>query len=238
MRSPAPDRSDLQGRPFPRGGRITDLAPQANDPERVSVFLDGAFAFGLPTPVAADEGLRIGDVIDAERAATLIARDEATRATSAALALLGYRARSEREVRERLARKGFAPPAIEAAVARLAGWGYLDDADFARRWVEGRGATRGRRLLEQELRQKGVAAESVRETLDEAELDERAAALDVGRKRLRQLGTADPAATRRRLGAYLGRRGYGYDIIRATLATLLGEGDGEEPDAADPISEQ
>ncbi len=213
-------------RPEARAGTITAITAQAHDPERVSVFLDGAFAFGLPALVAHDEGLRLGDRLDAARAAALIARDEVARATSAALAFLGYRPRSEKEVRDRLRQKGYAPEAVDEAVQKLAGWRYLDDPGFARLWVDGRGGSRGRRLLEQELRQKGVERETAREALDAAELDESGAALEAGRKRLRQIGAADPAATRRRLGSYLVRRGYGYDTVRATLDALLGEGDG------------
>ena len=218
--------------PEPRAGTVTAITAQAHDPERVSVFLDGAFAFGLPALVAHDEGLRLGDEIDAARAAALIARDEAARATSAALAFLGYRPRSEKEVRDRLRQKAYTPEAVDQAVAKVAGWGYLDDASFARLWVDGRGANRGRRLLEQELRQKGVRRDTAREALDDAALDERTAALEAGRKRLRQLGTADPAATRRRLGGFLVRRGYGYDTVRTTLAALLGEGDEVEGEDA------
>jgi regulatory protein len=165
-------------RPEARAGTITAITAQARDPERVSVFLDGAFAFGLPALVAHDEGLRLGDRLDAARAAALIARDEVARATSAALAFLGYRPRSEQEVRGRLRQKAYTPEAIDQAVAKVAGWGYLDDASFARLWVDGRGGSRGRRLLEQELRQKGVERETAREALDEAALDERAAALE------------------------------------------------------------
>lgn len=231
MRSrPSPQR---ERRPEPRAGTITAITDQTRDPERVSVFLDGEFAFGLPALVAHDEALRVGDRIDAARAAELIARDEVARATTALLAFLGYRPRSEKEVRDRLRQQGYAAAAIDQAVARVAGWGYLNDASFARLWVEGRGGSRGRRLLEQELRQKGVERETAREALDEAALDERAAALEAGRKRLRQLGNDDPAATRRRLGGYLVRRGYGYDTVRATLETLLGEGD-EDAAALDP----
>lgn len=222
-------------RPEPRGGTITAITAQTNDPERVSIFLDETFAFGLPTLVAHDEGLRVGDRIDATRANALVARDEAARATTASLAFLGYRPRSEQEVRVRLRQKGFTAPAIDETITRLAGWGYLNDATFARLWVESRSGSRGSRLLEQELRQKGVSRETARTVLDDAELDERTAALEAGRKRLRQSGTTDPVAARRRLSDYLLRRGYGYDTVRATLETLLGEGAGDEP--GDPDEE-
>ena len=211
--------------PPPAGGRITDLAQQAHDAERLNVFLDGAFAFGLSREVALREGLRLGDELDPARVAALRAADDVAKATSNALALLARRPRSEREVRDRLRQKGYAPEAIDAAVAKLAGWRYLDDADFARYWVENRAAhqPRGRRLLEQELRHKGVARDTVKETIAEADLDEQTAALDLARKKLRSYAGQEPPVVRRRLAAYLARRGYGWDVARPVLDRLLGE---------------
>lgn len=224
-------RREPTPRPVPRAGRITDIVPQRNDPERVSISIDGAFAFGLPAIAAAEERLRVGDEIDAERAAALLAIDERARAVSAALAFLAYRPRSEREVRDRLRQKGCPPATIDYVIEKLAGWRYLDDADFAKLWVDNRIANqpRGRRALEQELRRKGIAAETARDTLDAVDLDERAAARETARKRLRQIGRADPTATRRRLADYLARRGFGYDTVRPVLDELLGETDDDAP---------
>ena len=208
-----------------RGGTITDLAPQARDPERVNVYLDGAFAFGLPRDLAMTEGLAIGDVLDESRVAALLAADEAARATSASLAFLAYRPRSEREVRDRLRQKGYGPEAIEAAIARLIDWRYLNDADFARLWVENRAThqPRGQRRLEQELRHKGIDREVVREAIAAAELDEEAAALELARAKLGAYAKLEPVVARRRLGGFLARRGYGFEVIRPVLDRLLGE---------------
>jgi regulatory protein len=218
----------------PTGGRITAITAQVRDPERVNVHLDGAFAFGLPRTLAQDEGLRIGDDLSPERVAALRAADDVAKATTAALGLLARRPRSTREVRDRLRRRAFAPEAIDAAMARLEGWNYVDDADFARYWVENRAAhkPRGRRLLEQELRHKGVARETIGEAIDAADLDEREAALGLARTKLRTYAGLEPPVARRRLAAFLARRGYGFDVVRLVLDELFGEDD--EADGEDP----
>lgn len=232
MRRRPPTREPREPRPDPRPGRITRIAPQAHDPDRVSVFIDGEFAFGLPALVAAAERLAPGVDLDDTRLASLLAQDETARATTASLAFLAYRPRSEREVRDRLRQKGYGPEAVEGAIAKLREWRYLDDADFARRWVENRAIHRpaGGRLIAQELQRKGVDRETVREALAEAEIDERAAALEVARERARRLAGEDPATARRRLAAYLARRGFGYDAVRPALDAVLGE----SPDEDDP----
>jgi regulatory protein len=224
---PSPDETPSQ---TVRAGRVTALRPTKRDPDRLAVDLDGSFAFALPAQLVADERVDVGDMLDVDRVTALLAADQASRATEAALVFLGYRPRSEKEVRDRLRRGGYEPAAIEHAIARLHEWRYLDDADFARRWVENRTAhrPRGRRLLQQELRHKGIDGEIARDAIDDADLDETGAAEALARRRLPSYAGDEPAAIRRRLGAYLARRGYGYDVIRTALDRALGEAEDME----------
>jgi len=226
---PSPDETSPQ---TVRAGRVTALRPTKRDPDRIAVDLNGSFAFALPATLVADERIDVGEMLDGDRVSSLLAADEASRATEAALVFLGYRPRSEKEVRDRLRRGGYEQDAIEHAIARLHEWRYLDDADFARRWVENRTAhrPRGRRLLQQELRHKGIDGEIARDAIDDAELDETSAAEALARRRLPAYAADEPAAIRRRLGAYLARRGYGYDVIRVALDRALGEADDDEGD--------
>ena len=234
-RPPRPDPAP--SRPDPRPGTVTEVAVQARDKERVNVAVDGAHAFSLALEVAEREGVAPGLVLDRDRIDALLAVDSAARATAAALAFLGYRPRTEREVRDRLRERGHAPAAVEATIERLRGWRYVDDAGFARFWVEGRveHRPRGRRLLEQELRQKGVDRETAREAVADADYDEVAAAVALARKRWPAYAADDPASARRRLGAYLQRRGFGRDAVRAALRDVLREdADDLEPDEPGP----
>lgn len=213
----------------PRPGQVTALRPTKRDPDRIAVDLDGSFAFALPAQLIADERIEVGDALDAARVSALLAAEQASRATEAALVFLGYRPRSEKEVRDRLRRGGYDQEAIDHAISRLHAWRYLDDADFARRWVENRTThrPRGKRLLQQELRHKGIDTETAREVIAEVELDETGAAEALARSRLPSYAGDDPVAIRRRLGAYLARRGYSYDVIRVALERALGEDEDE-----------
>lgn len=208
---------------MPQAGTITALRAQARDPERVNVFLDGRFAFGLGRQIAVDEGLRVGDVLDTTRVDTLRAADDVGKATNAALNLLARRPRSIREIRDQLHEKGYNTATIDAAVTRLEGWNYVDDADFARFWVENRVAhkPRGRRLLEQELWQKGVDRETARDAVDRSELDEHDAALAIAKAKIRSYAGLDRDVAYRRLGGLLARRGFGYDVVKPVLDEVL-----------------
>jgi regulatory protein len=208
-----------------RGGTVTRVTALPRHPGRFAVELDGGAGLTVDEDLLLRYDIQVGDQLDGSRVADILAHEETARATEAALVYLAHRPRSEREVRDRLRRGDFPSETIEKVIARLHDWRYLDDADFARRWVENRAAhrPRGRRLLQQELRRKGIAAETVNEVIAEADLDELAAATELARRRLGTTTGDDPIAARRRLGAYLARRGYSYDVVRVALERALGE---------------
>ena len=209
----------------PRGGEITRISHQQRNPERVSIEIEGEFAFGLPATEVVSRGLKKGHILTHEDATLLAAVDEGSRATDAAVQFISHRPRSEREVRQRLRKRGYSDSAIEIAVEKVVGWGYLDDQAFAEFWVENRirHRPRGARLLSQELRQKGVDRRVIDAVLDETEIDEYAAALELAEKRAPRLANLEPDVRNRRLSQYLARRGYGWDVIRPVLDEVLSD---------------
>jgi len=202
---------------------ITAIKAQERDRERVNIFVDGEFAFPLTAEMAVLEGLRIGSEITPDLIAELQVKDEQSKAVNSALLLLTTRPRSIKEIRTRLRQKGFSAAAIDAALAKAEGWNYVDDEAFARFWVENREANRprGRRLLEQELRDKGVDREIVRNVIDDADIDERAAAAELAKVKLRSYSNLEPEVARRRLTGFLARKGYGFDIVKHALAEAM-----------------
>ncbi len=206
----------------PAPGTITRVLPTQRDPDRVSIFIDGQHAFTLPAIEVAQRRLRPGMELDATAVVLLHGLAEGERAVQASLVYLAYRQRSEREVRDRLRQKGFNAEAIEHAIMRLHGWKYLDDRGFAEAWVQNRAehSPRGRRALEAELRQKGIARDVADAVLEATPSDEHAAARAVALKRLPSLQSLEPAVRSRRLSAFLARRGYGWDVVGPLMKEL------------------
>src|SRR5262245_58141663 len=223
----AGERADVPAGPL--AGRVTAIAPQARDPERVNLFLEGRFVFGLSAVVAADAGLRVGDVLSAGDVAALLRHESAEQALQQALLLLSYRPRSEAEIRRALEQKGHPPETVETAVGRLRDNHYLDDEAFALTWVENRQRfrPRGARLLRAELRQKGVDAETSDQAIADAGGDERALALAVAEKRAAGLEAADYAAFGRKVGGFLSRRGFAPDVVWEVVRELWAARRGE-----------
>lgn len=143
-------------------------------------------------------------------------------AWDSALRLLGARARSRHEMRDRLQRKGFDVDTIDDVMERLVAGGLLDDEDFAHEWVRSRSqnSARGRRALRQELSTKGVASETVEAALAEIDPeDERAIAADLVDRKLTPSILEQAQADRmgrekalRKLVGMLVRRGYSQSM--------------------------
>src|SRR5829696_1216991 len=206
-----PRRDDANSEPsLPTSGSVTAIKGQQRNPERVNIFLDGEFAFAITREEAVLQGLRIGRELTVDEVGEFRARDTVSKAIESALRLLTVRPRTEKELRDRLRQKAYEPTAIDAAIERIDSWGYLDDAAFARLWVTNRIEHRPRvkRMLVQELRQKGVDRETISETIDEAEIDEVAAAVSVAENSARKMSNLDPIVARRRLMGQLARRGF------------------------------
>ncbi len=184
---------------------------------RVNVFVDGRFALALGAELAAERGVRPGRAL-AQNELSALAEAEARRsALESALRLLSYRLRSERELRDRLARKGFGRAVIGETLSRLRELGYLDDAAFARFWTETRQALRPRPrwLLAGELRRRGVAQEEAEQAT--AGISDEEAAYEAASRRLRALRGLEYQRFRERLGRFLTRRGFSYDVARRTI---------------------
>jgi regulatory protein len=156
---------------------------------------------------------------------------DAAAAMEIAVRFLGARPRTRREIEQRLRRAGVGDAILESTLSRLGELGYVDDAAFARWWGEQRDrhAPRGRRLIEAELRQRGVPREVIEAFRDAHDAPERAPedealpgseparareALD---RHLRGRPVPDDPKALQRLGMYLVRRGFDPETVRTTI---------------------
>ncbi len=203
-------------------GKITALKAQKRNPNRISVYLDGKFAFGLARIVAA--WLQVGQELTPEHIAKLQAQDTVEVAYQKALHFLSYRPRSEAEVRQRLTKHGYTEADVETVLQRLRENRFLQDTEFARQWIENRSTfrPRSRRVLAMELRQKGVGEETIQDALVDAEDDEELA-YQAAIRRLQRYENLDWEAFREKLGGFLLRRGFNYGTVAPVVRRLWQE---------------
>jgi regulatory protein len=206
--------------------RITTIEPQAHNPNRVNLYVDGRFLLGVNAEVVLKLGLESGQELLPEQLELLRSEEAQQQAVDRALNYLSFRPRSREEVRRYLRRKETPPEIIDAVLARLDRLDLVNDQNFASFWVETREQfnPRGSHALKNELRMKGVAREVVDEAVSDEQDEERA--LRAGRKKalsLVHIPGIDYAIFRNRLGSFLQRRGFGYEIATRTVRALWRE---------------
>jgi len=202
---------------------ITAIKAQKRNRQRVSVYLEGEFAFGLSRFVAA--WLEPGRKLTEAEIEKLLEEDTYEVAFQKALQFIQHRPRSIEETHRRLSTKGFNDDVIEATLEKLQEKNWLDDFDFARQWIENRNAFRPRsnRLLAYELKLKGVADETINRALDQFSGDQDQLAYQAGIKKARKCRNESKFDFLKKVGGYLGRRGFHYGIIKPTVERLWEE---------------
>jgi regulatory protein len=178
---------------------------------RARIFVDGEFWAEIDVDVAVERGLREGAALGLEELEAARVAGERALAMNRALHFLGYRARSRREVRDRLRRYGYGEETVGGVIGRLEELGYLDDEEFARTAAREKARRYGPRRVSADLRRSGVDAELAEDVVEEefAERSEVEAARSAAARRYNR-GRSDAEA--RRVYGFLIRRGYSADV--------------------------
>jgi regulatory protein len=213
---------------------ITAITPTPRHPGRFEVLVDGARFATLSLDVIERLNLAVGRSVHglAERIESEAA---GLKVYDRALNMLAFRARASKELARALVKKGELPEHVDRAIERLQEQGLLDDAAFAESFTRSKvlGARQSRRRVQQDLARKGVARDvsdaAIETVFEEEGVDQSSVVEEAARKKLRSLAKLDPQVRRRRLYAFLARRGYDSSDIRTAMDAvgeeLSGEGD-------------
>ncbi len=196
--------------------KITKIVAQVKTKGRYSIYVDDAFAFGISELGLMEAGYRIGQEFTKNELASFKEAAQIDKIYNMTLGLLARRPRSKWEIYDYLKRKEIDAESAESIVKRLEKKGYVDDYDFARRWVENRRLLKpiSKRKLQLELRTKRVSDAVAKTVLDEDDTDEFDVLVREVEKKRRQSRYQD----NQKLMQYLARQGYGYDDIKRALA--------------------
>lgn len=204
--------------------RITDIQTQREHPSHQKLFLDGE-PFGIIRSDLIEKfGLRIGLEIEAEAIERILAADEAMRAKNYALRLLREEIYSKSGIEQQLEREGFEAQAVQTAIVELIHSGHIRDRKYAENWVNRRQKSnpRGKTLLKHELVEKGIDLETAEQVVAEVDAeDEARLALEVAQKRAKHYKRLPIQVAKRRLHAYLARRGFESGMIRQIIEQVL-----------------
>ena len=207
-----------------RAGTITALSPQVKNRARTSVFIDGEYAFGILTDLVVQNQLHVGKELSESEIIFLLQDEGMLRAKSKALGFLAYAQRTEYQIRARLRERGFLGREIDHAIEDLTDLDYIDDRKYAMEYATARFNHKGYgpERIRRELAADGVShddiSEAIRATIIPEAFAARAKSM-VERFQTRVQGTFPER--KKKLIAYLTRRGYGYIMASELVQEVL-----------------
>jgi regulatory protein len=198
--------------------KITGIQVQQKNNQRVNIFLDGHYAFGLRRIVAA--WLVVGQEITDEKIAELRYEDTIEEAFQTAMRQLEHRPRSETEIQKKLLEKEYPDEVRNHVVLRLKQTGLLNDRQFSKTWIENRNEFRPRskKALAYELRLKGLDSELIDEALEC--VNDELLAYEAASRYSRRLSQLQWPEFRLKLINFLSRKGFDYETSKNVVSQV------------------
>lgn len=202
--------------------RITAIAVQKRNPQKINVHVNGSFSFSVNRVVGA--WLSVGQLISDQKMTELKKADDVESAFQSAAHYISYRNRSEVEVRQNLKTKNFNEPIINKVILKLKESGLVDDMDFARQWVELRSASkpRSRWLMENELKQKKINNEMIEQAMSNIP-DDLTLAIQAIQQKIHHFNFQEKDVFKKKVASYLLRKGFSYEIGRQAIEQVWEE---------------
>lgn len=195
---------------------------------RYRVTVSESEEFLVPVSLMRERTLNVGQDIDIEEYDNWLMVRQYRHALDRAVAYLAARARSRREVEQKLLQAGYRPCTVEMVLYKLERENILNDTDFARQWVESRSTHKlGRNRIAMELKRKGISSDEAEAALSEIEdEDQLSGAAELARKAAARIKPGeDPRKAGNRILSMLARRGYSWDVAKEALQQAMENSD-------------
>lgn len=201
--------------------KITSIEPQKRNKNRFSLYIDDKFYMGVDQEVIIKHFLTKDMEVDEEFLNDIIKTEEKNKAINTACNYLGFKPRTEKEVRTKLKDKGFDEDIINNTIEFLYKYDYLNDYNYGKLLINDKKTFKkaGKGLLKQELYKKGINKDIIEELVEESyDYDEEySMAYEVALKKYKLIKNEDKNAIYRKLSSLLARKGYSFDIINKVI---------------------
>ncbi len=154
---------------------ITELKTQTKNSKRVSVYLDGQYYCGLDLQTVVKNRLKVGLQIDESKIIEIQRESEFSACYNSALNLISKSVKTQKEVTDKLIKKGYLLEIVNEVIEKVKGYGFIDDKDYAERYVSTYKNSKGKRLIALELKKKGVDDKVFKEVLEDTSSQEEVA---------------------------------------------------------------
>jgi len=202
-------------------GKITEIKTQVKSKTRVSIFIDGAYHFSAHMDVMVNHGLHVGMEISEELLEEIQTEDELKKAYAKGIDIVSRRPHTEKEIRDKLKDKEYAPVTIDKTIEKLREYGYVDDEAFLEHYLSFKGDVQGPRKLKYDLIKKGIAEYLIDNALEALKDDEYSQCFNMASNKLNSMSDSlEMSKKYNRLAGFLQRKGYGFGVIKEVLRDL------------------
>ncbi|SDN00307.1 regulatory protein [Paenibacillus sp. yr247] len=214
---------------------ITLVEKQKRGKHRYNIFLNEEYAFSVHEDILIKHRLIKGEYVNPQEIESITLDEEQNSAYIKAVRIIGRRTHSTSELKRKLKEQGYELPIIEWVCERLAQQKYLNDEEFAKMWTDNRiiSQRKGRNLVRQELQQKGIDKELVKNAMETINPeDEYTGAMKLAQTKWKQT-SGKTFERKRKTAAFLMRRGYTGVVVSKVLGQLSSESSEEEFEISD-----
>lgn len=197
--------------------KITAITAQEKNKERANLFVDGEFFAGISLETVLKLRLKAGDEVDTESLNAILSETEREKAMQKAADYALKRLKTKRQVKDYLLKKGYSEETVWYCVDKLKEYGYIDDEEYSKRFIESTSKRQGKRLIEYKLMMKGVKKEDIAAAYENAETDDNANARALCEKYLKNKEKTKENV----LKAYKYLLGKGFSYEQADYAVAL-----------------
>lgn len=204
--------------------KITKIEYQKNNKDRVNIYLDDNYEFGIDLDVMIKYGLYKDMILDDDFISEILFSENKTKAYNYAISLLSRTVKSENQVIRKMIEKGYDKELIEITIEKLKTNKYIDDNDYCERFIHDKinFSKDGRLKIKEALYNRGIDRRIIDEKLsvitDEDELEK---AFELSQKKLKTLSNIDPLKKKMKLYNFLINKGFDYDTVNKVVSRVI-----------------
>lgn len=200
--------------------KITSLTIQEKNKNRCNIYIDGDFFMALPIELAYKYSLKEGLELDKDLIDEIVLEKEKSEALSKAINYVSKSLKTKKQVITYLSGKGFSQQTIDYCIAKLKEYSYIDDYEYAKRFIEYNSINQGKHLISYKLMMKGVRKQDIEKAYEEIEVNSKENALMVAEKRLKNKEITQEVLSK--TYRYLISKGFSYDDANYAIEKFKG----------------
>ena len=197
---------------------VTDIKPQAKNSKRVNLYLDGKFYCSLELFTVMKHRVKIGNDYTANEIIDIQIAEEEGVCLNYALNLLSKSVKTEKEIIAKLKKRGYVSEIIDNVIFKLKDYGYVNDEEFAEKYINSYSKNKGKRLLKSELKLKGVSDAIIEDKFLSVE-NELETAIKIAEKYVKNKPV--DIKTKQKCYKYLLSKGFSYDDSKTAVDKVL-----------------